>query len=239
MDVHPVISENTEKIDQFKIILGSFPTWSICSTNNSLDQSKRNQERIEKGEIQYHYGSKSNLFWSWYKHFVDPTISLKNVISIKSSLSKNDIGITDMILRCERKGKSALDKHLTSRKYNDGFFALPEEGSTLKILCTSKGVMNDMFLRKQFFTSNEGSYIDEKRQRKLQLKLLSNSKVDLASSNPVCQVVVLSNDAVIECVATPSPGSPYRRLVDFGRTNEPSKEFLNSYLKSTFNWFLE
>jgi len=147
-EYHPWVSIDTPRITQPKIILGSFPIWSL--TRHELDPNEQSHFvsiRIKKtGEFPFFYGSAVNRFWLWYQTYLDVHIELLNKDSILSSLQANQIGITDAILSCTRKEKSALDKDLSKRLYNHRFFTYPQTGEVKKILCTSKGVMNEMLL---------------------------------------------------------------------------------------------
>ena len=96
MEHHPRINTSDTLIKESKIILGSFPTWSI--TNPDSDQ--KNSERKKNGDLPFYYGSSANRFWLWYQKYVDPQVSKENVESIQKSLEKRSIGITDMIISC-------------------------------------------------------------------------------------------------------------------------------------------
>ena len=227
-------------LSEKKIILGSFPTWTLSDSHNgNIDENNNKKvEREAKGDFDFYFGSSTNCFWDWYCNFVDSKIDRKDQNSISSSLKMNLIGITDMIISCERKGKSSLDKHLKNRQYNYGFFNYPQVGETIKILCTSKGLMNEMLLSRKFLSIHselKECYIQSNR---LQNEMLNKFKGDkLKIKNPLVRVFYLEKGGLIECVAIPSPGSPYRRLCDFGLNKLSPKEFLNSYLESVFGWF--
>ena len=51
---------------------------------------------------------------------------------------------------------------------------------------------------------------------------------------PIAKVIKTQCGGTIECVAIPSPGSPYRKLVDFGFHTTKSKVFISEYLTSVF-----
>jgi hypothetical protein len=238
LEYHPRLDIQNLKLDHSRIILGSFPIWSL--TKHSDDKGELIDVDIDsaEGEFPYFYGSSSNLLWKWYRDYIDSGIELQNVDSIERSLIKNKIGITDMILSCKRKGKSALDKDLSQRVYNHHFFNYPKTGETLKILCTSKGVMNDMFLNKSFFlqhervTHNSGASLAFQRAFFREI----NGTYDLLKK-PIFTELNIKDGGIIQCLSTPSPGSPYRRLVDFGYNgNVDLNQYLNNYLTEVFEW---
>ncbi|OFY86322.1 MAG: hypothetical protein A3F72_10975 [Bacteroidetes bacterium RIFCSPLOWO2_12_FULL_35_15] len=236
-EFHPRIDFDSPTLNHSKIILGSFPTWSLTFSNDGKLNALKTIERVKNGDIQFYYGSSNNRFWYWYQTFFDSEIFLENVASIKNSLEKNSIGITDMIFSCNRKDKSALDKHLTERTYNHLFFKYPQKGQTIKILCSSKGVMNEMFLNSAFFNKHPTLSMNESKSFELQNTLLQsiNGNPDLVKK-PFLRVIECSNGGSIECFATPSPGSPYRKLADFGLKSQNLDDYLNSYLKMVFTW---
>ena len=239
-EYHPRINENQELFKGKKIILGSFPVWSLTTSDNddAVISHAKELARISSGDMQYFYGSSNNRFWSWYKAYIDNDIDKKDFKSIESSLKKYKIDITDMIFSCIRKGKSALDKDLSNRKYNHYFFRYPEKNETIKILCTSKGVMNEMLLNKLFFSRHEGLKIDDELSEEFQNNIIQTLKGSSQNiSKPFVRVLHVKNGGTIECFAIPSPGSPYRRLVDFGFNRGDNKQFLQEYLSCVFTWF--
>jgi G:T/U-mismatch repair DNA glycosylase len=239
IEYHPRVNENQDRLESNKIILGSFPTWSltISGVQDIIIDLEKEANRLSSGDIQYFYGSANNRFWTWYQKHIDETINRNDVDSIHNSLVKNRIGITDVIFSCVRKGKSALDKDLSKRIYNHCFFRYPNKNETIKILCTSKGVMNEMLLNKHFFKLHNNIKINialsDQFQDVIAASLGSNSKLVM----PLVKVLENTNGGIIECFAIPSPGSPYRRLIDFGHTIESNEMFLQKYLMLAFSWF--
>lgn len=241
MEYHPRLNFENLKINKNRIVLGSFPTWSLSDiTNVSADIiSEKIANRNRRGEFPYYYGSSTNLFWKWYKSFVDLEIESDNIQSIVASLERNKIGITDVIKSCERKGKSALDHHLTNRSYNLNFFEYPSSGNCLKILCTSKGVLNQMFLTKSFFNIHENLNRDKIRSDHFQLKFLEAIDGDSQLvKTPIFHSLDVTGGGTIECLAIPSPGSPFRGLINFGLHSLDLQAYLNAYIKSAFNWLV-
>ncbi len=238
MEYHPRLNFDNLKIQESKIILGSFPTWSLSdSVDTNTILSEKLEIRNKTGDIPFFYGSSKNLLWRWYKEYIDPNVELSNIDNIIGSLNKNQIGITDVILSCKRNGRSALDKHLTQRKYNHSFFYYPEVGSTLKILCTSKGVMNDMLLNKKFFIDHKKLSIDRTSSHSFQSEFLKSIDGNIKLlRTPFVNILNVENGGRIECLSIPSPGSPYRKLTDFGLNSSKLDSYLNTYIQKAFNW---
>lgn len=241
MEYHPRTILSQPVIDNQRIILGSFPTWSLTDPDpdKNENQSQKEEARIKNGDFQFYYGSSINRFWDWYKIYVDSSIVKGNIDTIQNSLLKNDIGITDLIVSCSRKDKSALDKHLTKRTYNHQFFNYPKKGETLKFLCTSKGVMNEMLLNSKFFKIHNLLTINIEESEINQKKIIStfNGNSSLVR-NPFYRILETESGGTIECMCIPSPGSPYRRLIDFGCTSDNADTFLAEYLHFVYNWFI-
>ena len=241
MEHHPRLNFENLKITQEKIILGSFPTWSLSDLTNCSPEViyEKSEIRKNKGEFPFFYGSSTNLFWRWYKLFVDLELECTNISAIITSLEQHKIGITDVIKSCDRKGRSALDHHLINRTYNQNFFVYPSLGGCLKILCTSKGVLNQMLLSKSFFKIHDRITIDNLASEEFELehvkKLNGNGHL---IKTPIFRKLNVLGGGTIECLAIPSPGSPYRSLGKFGLDSPDNLNYLNKYIKEAFGWFL-
>ena len=240
MEYHPRIYKSDSVLKQSKIILGSFPTWSLSQSKSLAINREKEVTRLKNGDISYFYGSSNNQFWHWYEKYLDANIKYLDIKSIESSLEQNNIGITDVIYKCKRNGKSALDKHLTKRLYNHNFFVYPKQGEKLKILCTSKGVLNEMLLNNMFFKTHQILRYEDQKSKDFQKQILNevNGEFNLIKK-PFLKVISTNSGGIIECISIPSPGSPYRRLKDFGFDSKDSKEFLGHYLKVVFDWFIQ
>ncbi len=187
----------------------------------------------------FFFGSNINRFWKWYQEFVDDQITETNITCITKSLENNSIGITDVIFSCSRKDKSASDKHLTNKIYNHQFFVYPSKGESLKILCTSKGVMNEMLLNNHFFKLHPLLKINVVHSKDFQNRIIKKLKGDSNQiKNPFYKLIEVESGGQIECLALPSPGSPYRKLTAFGLSSEDSNSYLNNYLQIVFDWFI-
>ncbi|MDX1653506.1 MAG: hypothetical protein R3277_13490 [Brumimicrobium sp.] len=236
MEKHRFISPDKSILTNPRIILGSFPTWTVALPDSTAKKIKRTQNN----DLLFFYGSSRNQLWKWYKNYVDKRVEIDQIDSIKSSLRDNNIGLSDMILSCERKNKSAADSDLTCRVYNDHFFLLPKKGETLKILCTSKGVLNTMLLRPEFFSIHSNIELNQKHSDELQEIWLKEINGDAGLINkPFLRVLQVKNGGVLHCIALPSPGSPYRGLKHFGFYSGDPKKYLDEYLKKAFTLFLK
>jgi hypothetical protein len=240
VEYHPRLNLDDLLIKESKIILGSFPTWSLSDTVNISGDIllEKLELRKKSGEIPFFFGSAKNQFWHWYKIFNDPHLDISVVDNIVSSLNYNQIGITDVILSCKRRDKSALDKHLTKREYNQKFFNYPKKGKTVKVLCTSKGILNEMLLNKKFFIYHDTLSVNLTLSNLNQRSFITNIKGDIALiKKPFYSFIEVENGGIIECLAIPSPGSPYRKLIDFGLNTLDVDGYLNSFVKQAFDWF--
>jgi hypothetical protein len=240
-EFHPLLRSGNLQLNESKVILGSFPAWSVSIGKSKISQNDENTclSTSKPKDSLFFFGSSNNLFWNWYKFYVDSNIDLLSVPSILKSLEDKQIGITDMILSCKRKGKSSLDKHLTERIYNHEFIVAPPQGKILKILCTSKGVMNEMLLSKNFFLKLRGVSVNEQKSDNFHANFLLeiNGKLDLLKK-PIYTSLEVEGFGGIECLALPSPGSPYRKLENFGFASLDRQTFLENYLAASFRWFL-
>jgi hypothetical protein len=240
MESHPRITRKDSKLSESKIILGSFPTWTLTPPDPLQKETLEEKEyyRNKNKDISFFYGSSGNMFWVWYKNLVDSKVSKADIKGIQNSLKKNKIGLTDVILQCNRKNRSSFDTDLTNRLYNHTFFNYPPKFQKLKILCTSKGVMNEMLLNKTFFSKHDRLKINVSKSTIHQSKIISTIGGDLDKiKKPFYQFIDCEKGGSIECLAIPSPGSPYRGLNAFGLNSADSEQYLKDYIKKAFLWF--
>lgn len=208
-----------------RIILGSFPPYKFTR--------KDEKEAIEQEIRSRHfYGNKINQFWKWYQQFVDLTLVPEDIESRNKSLEKYDIDVADVIYSCERKGQSASDNDLSNRCYHLDFLDF-SRNDTVRLLCTSKGVMNEMFFGRNFRKSYPDFSEDPAASKELARRI-----AHAVPGTPIARVFRNTSGKSIEAVALPSPGSPYRSLKSFGFVGGDAKVFLQGYLKSSFEWFL-
>lgn len=231
-----------KKLSQKKIILGSFPTWTLTTPDKTKGETEeeKSAERRKNGDLPFYYGSSTNVFWNWYSAFVDDLVHPTDLIAIKNSLEKNKIGITNVITSAKRKEKSSFDYDLYDRTYNFNFFIYPRVEENLRILCTSKAVLNEMLFAKGFFEKHPSISKDIDETSNLRKCIINGINETHGEMNqPICQALKVNGGGTIECVSIPSPGSPFRGLQYFGKPKEmQSKLFLRSYLKNVFSWFI-
>lgn len=232
MEFHPRIDIERPQLAESRIILGSFPTFPYTLKGNPKPMATDNQQKPA-----FFYGSERNRFWHWYREFIDHESEKAAVESLLHSLKRHQIGITDAIYSCERKGQSSSDTDLTKRVYNHRFFRTPATGETIRILCTSKGVMNNMLLIPAFFSVHTELTINKKASEQQQHALIAQLG-GTDPVNPIIRVLDVAGGGTIECRALPSPGSPYRSLKNFGFVSGNAQQYLHSYLETTFSWFL-
>jgi hypothetical protein len=239
MEYHPRVSLSDQPLLQTKIILGSFPTWSLARSKDVMDNQRRTDQKEMCGELDFFYGSSSNHFWSWYRKFFDQSIKVDDIKSIKSSLEEHEVGITDMILSCQRKGTSALDKHLTQRIYNYSFLGTEKNKGVVKILCTSKAVMNQMLLTRQFLAKHPSATIDHDESNHMEKQIINTIGGQHRLNQPIFRVLKFVDQVDrVECLALPSPGSPFRKLAEFGLPEKHNgSDYLEKYLAVGFDWF--
>ena len=98
--------------------------------------------------------------------------------------------------------------------------------------------MNNMLLNNSFFKVHSELKINVFESTILQNNIIrktnGNSKL---IKNPFCISIKNNKGGIIECISIPSPGSPYRRLMDFGCDSKELQSFLDNYLEEVFDWF--
>lgn len=223
-EFHPSQDKNF-RTSAGRIILGSFPPYKFTrkSENDAVEREIRSR---------HFYGNKVNQFWFWYQQFVDASLDPRNINGRNESLAKYDIDVADVIYSCERKGQSASDNDLSKRCYHLDFLDFSQHAA-VRLLCTSKGVMNEMFFGKNF----QKAYPDFAEDI-IASEELAQQIAHAVPGTPVARVFCSEAGKCIEAVALPSPGSPYRSLKNFGFVGGDARAFLQNYLDRSFKWFL-
>lgn len=143
-----------------KLIIGSIPPPRFCRTPVLL----------QKGDVNFYYGSHKNQFWSLIaQSFPDaPALSYDNTLQAlsqrKNLLRQYKTGITDIIASCIHQNGSASDKHLTAIRYKNLPQLLTQYPTLQTLLFTS------LFVKKHVIRSCNAAYtpIDtSKRQGQL------------------------------------------------------------------------
>jgi hypothetical protein len=214
-----------------RLILGSFPVYSITLPDNEEKQKIRKSD----GTVQFYYGSCKSRFWSLYHLYIDSGLHIPiTPEEALSSLFKNQIAISDIIIECERKGTSALDSDLLKRVYNIEMMNEYLNSGVTKILCTSKGVL-EMF-HDQVVKKSKTIIYQESESRKWQYQIVTELKGDETQIKKLICKQYLFKGKTIRLISIPSPGSPQRKLKQFGFAGSSWREYADKYFEFTFNW---
>jgi hypothetical protein len=158
---------------------------------------------------------------------------------IIQSLTQRQIAISDTIISCERHDFSSLDSKLIRKTYNiNGIQTLINNG-VRKILCTSKGVLND--LENKIICHGNLPF---GQSNNLLGHIFQNNFINVIGGNnnqiinPIAKVFVINNFQVT-ALAIPSPGSPQRQLAKFGFDGQDWRNYADSYFFNAFNWLNE
>lgn len=234
-EIHPYLFDSAQE-GSSSLILGSFPVYECTDPDND----EKNLKREKNGSVRFFYGSGSNKFWHLYKTYIDDSINFPiQPEQIKKSLSQFDIAISDTILKCKRKNKSASDSQLSCKEYNsEGIVSLISSGVN-RILCTSKGVLQE--LEKQILCSNTYpiAQVNHALSIVFQKEFISDIEGDeKLLIKPIVKVFDF-NGACITAIAIPSPGSAQRKLKHFGFSGANWKDYSDRYFEKSFKWLIE
>lgn len=245
IETHPYLQQG-KVIGAKKLILGSFPIYECTNDDNIIKQNKRKSE----GTVRFFYGSNRSRLWTKYNSYIDILERPWNVDEIIESLEKKQIAISDLIKSCERY-KSVLDRRtntrilqpfssadtaLHNRAWNKDIIEEILKDGVVKILCTSKGVLNDLEKhiicdsRKPFGSINSVLSIGFQKEFVEQLGGNNNQIV-----NPIAKVFTIDNRNIF-AIAIPSPGSPQRKIFEFGCVDQNKMEYAEKYFSTAFKW---
>ncbi len=232
VELHPFLKIG-ESITASRMIVGTFPVYSITRPRNSL----KAQVSRDNGNLQFFYGSSANQFWSWYQRFIDNTVNRKCNKSILASLKNHGIAISDVIVKCERKESSFRDSDLRAKDWNMRL-ANVIENQIDKILCTSKSQCGAMGWLRDRILIPSGFQLCPGESSQMHKQILESIQHSNHHVKPIAQTLI-KNNKMITIISLPSPGSPYRRLVDFGYNAQMhhSETYLDNYLRQVFQWF--
>ncbi len=233
IEIHPFLQIG-ESITSNKIIIGTFPIYGLTNPRTH----HKDQLRQERGDMSFFYGSRSNCFWSWYQQYIDNSVNIENPLTILASLEINKIAISDVIFQCSRINESFEDSQLRNIVWNYNLAALIEANID-KVICTSKSVNGAMGWLCNRILIPFGFILNKEESDQLHNVIL-NSIPNCNTQIKLVTQVLTKGGKKVSIVALPSPGSPYRRLSDFGRLTSihDSVFYLDSYLQSSFNWFI-
>ncbi len=229
-ETHPFLE--LDKINgTTKLILDSFPVFGITNP----DSEEKQKIRTSDGTVRFFYGSCKSSFWSLYHLHIDRSLIIPiNVDKAIESLKNNSIAMLDIIKSCERKGMSALDSDLKKREYNSGMIEDFIKNGGIKILCTSKGVM-ELLHEKVMFQMKDVKYLKSETSS-LQVKIINELGGEINQiKKGICRVYNL-NGKHIQILSIPSPGSPQRQLKQFGFNGDDWRVYADLYFEFSFKW---
>ncbi len=234
IEQHPFLQMG-ESIQASRMIIGTFPIYSLTNPRTTY----KNQLRKQRGDMSFFYGSQANYFWSWYKQHLDTEVKIQKPNLIIHSLQTKNISISDVIKECSRIEESFEDSNLRNIKWNLKLDSLIEEKIS-KVICTSKSASGAMRWLRDKILLPASFHIDQGDSIQLHLSILNEIPQSNRQLLPVAQVLVKGTKRV-RVLALPSPGSPQRRLVDFGydKNAHITSNYLEQYLSLTFKWFLQ
>jgi hypothetical protein len=234
IESHPFLQVG-ESISANKMVVGTFPIYSLTNPRNP----RKSHLQQQRNDISFFYGSRSNYFWSWYKQYIDNQVNIQQPTSIIASLQQQQIAISDVIRQCTRKDESFNDSDLKQIQWNTHLATIIEERID-KIICTSKSSAGAMGWLRDKILIPSGFIVNQAQTNALHQQLLNAIPQSNTNIIPVTQVLTKANRRV-NIVALPSPGSPSRRIVDFGyRKNiHTTTTYLDQYLTQSFNWFTQ
>lgn len=234
IEQHPFLEIGESTFAQ-RMIVGTFPIFSLSHPRTA----RKDALQLQRGDITFFYGSRSNQLWEWYKLHIDSNVDIYDADAILNSLRNKEISISDVIKECCRVDESFEDNKLRNKVWNMNL-ADKIESSIEKILCTSKSSSGAMGWLYDKILIPQGYSINENESAILHQKILgaipnSNKQVKSIAK------VLIKRDKKVSIVALPSPGSPERRLNDFGRNVNlhTTSYYLNAYLTHCFNWFMK
>lgn len=220
-----------------RLILGSFPVYECTNVDNEFKQNRR----IQNNSIRFFYGSGHSKLWDLYSSFIDETIVQPYIPDIlMESLIRNEVAMSDLIQGCDRVGYSALDNDLRGRIWNrQGIVELINNGVN-KILCTSKGVLDNLKSRVLCCAHNPVASFNEFESAQLHNRILHEVNGNADISKLTAAVFIMNNnEQTVTALAIPSPGSPQRRLRNFGFEEGGWQQYAENYFSAAFNWLMQ
>ena len=232
IEIHPYLLQGQIN-GATKLILGSFPVYECTDQDNQQKQLNRQNE----GTIRFFYGSINSGLWGLYRDIIDNTIILPpDPNFILPSLTQRQIAVSDTIYSCERHGFSSEDSKLIRRTYNrEGIQTLIQNG-VRKIVCTSKGVLKDLERQIIFNGNIPFGQVDNIAGCNFQNNFIANLEGNNNQiTSPIAKVFLIDN-VEVTALAIPSPGSPQRKLAQFGFNGLDWRIYADNYFSRAFNW---
>lgn len=229
---HPYL-ELGEAIRASRMIIGTFPIYSLTMPRTPHKIALQNQ----RGDTSFFYGSNANLFWSWYKEYIDATVNISDPQSIMSSLRNKKVAISDVIKGCTRIEESFKDNGLRQKVWNSALAGIIYHRIE-KIVCTSKSDSGAMGWLRDKILLPAGFSVNAAATAQLHIDILAVIPDSNTNIKHIAQVLE-KDDKTVHLVALPSPGSPERQLINFGYIKgvHTTTAYLKNYLTQTFQWF--
>lgn len=246
IETHPYIQQG-QISGATKLILGSFPVYECTDPDNQQKQ----QNRLAEGTVRFFYGSARSGLWGLYRDNIDNSIVLPpNPNLILQSLKQRQIAISDTIKKCERyiykKNKktgeiilypfSSEDTALNVIEWNTSILTQLINNGITKIICTSKGVLNDLERQIICKGNNPLGHVDNQLSANFQAQFVTELGGDYSQIiNSISKVFRVGNSHVT-ALAIPSPSAPQRQLRTFGFNGLNWKCYSDKYFTNAFNW---
>lgn len=124
----PFIPKNTKKL-----IVGNFPIGKFSNPERFHEQKSH--------EMDFYYGGATNKLWRLMSSVFNE--DLTSIAKIKKFLTKEHLGLADILLSCRRVGGSALDTALYDKTYNTELAELIKKHQFDELYFTSKHVYSE------------------------------------------------------------------------------------------------
>lgn len=249
LETHPYLKEGQIN-GATKLILGSFPVYECTDDDNDL----KRENRLNEGTVRFFYGSNRNSLWAKYRQYVDNTVIQPwNDKLILNSLKDRNIAISDTIISCERyiyktnkrtgardlDPYSSSDNALVNKTWNKEDIRTLINDGVIKILCTSKGVLNSLEQQIICTPRNPLGRKDNRLSTEFQSEFVERIGGNPNQiTNDVAKSFIVDNRQIL-ALAIPSPGSPQRQIHEFGCENQDKMPYANLYFENAFKWLLD
>jgi len=248
-ETHPYL-EQGQINGATKLILGSFPVYECTDNDNELKQQNRQNE----GTVRFFYGSNRNSLWTKYSKYIDNAITQPwDTELLLESLRERQIAVSDIIFSCERYiykvdkttrerdlfPYSSEDSAIKNKTWNREIIRTLINNGVTKILCTSKGVLNELERQIICFGRNNYGRKDNQLSSLFQSQFIERvGGNNIQITNEIAKTFIVGNRQIL-AVAIPSPGSPQRQTHEFGCENQDRLAYAENYFQNAFNWLTE
>ena len=134
-----------------KLIIGSFPpnkmVLQVGCKMKYIDEIVKVNKRVTKS-FDFFYGSQQNKFWSLFFKSQNINLNFSDLDTLKQWLTKNQWGVTDIVLKTTRRKDSPSDNDLVPKEGNIDLIEKVLKMNTVKnIYFTSKWVQKNFIKR--------------------------------------------------------------------------------------------